>query len=195
MGELRVDTSFPIDRKPKRPVLQVKEFKGKADPDWCPGCGDFGVLNALKIAVAELGLLPHEVLTISGIGCSSNLPGYINTYGMHTLHGRSLAVATGAQLGNNSLKVIVTGGDGDGYGIGGNHFLHTMRRNVDLTYIVMDNQIYGLTTGQTSPTSAKGMKTKSTPHGNVENSITPMPLAMIGGATYVARGFSGKQKH
>ena len=130
------------------PALTVKDFKGHTDPDWCPGCGDFGVLHALKTAIAELGLHPNEVLTISGIGCSSNLPGYINTYGMHTLHGRALAVATGAQLANHKMKVIVTGGDGDGYGIGGNHFLHTMRRNVDLTYIVMDNQVYGLTTGQ-----------------------------------------------
>jgi 2-oxoglutarate ferredoxin oxidoreductase subunit beta len=178
-----------------RPALTIKDFKGHADPDWCPGCGDFGVLHALKQALADLGLRPHEVLTISGIGCSSNLPGYINTYGMHTLHGRALAVATGAQLGNHDLKVIVTGGDGDGYGIGGNHFLHTMRRNVDLTYIVMDNQIYGLTTGQLSPTSLKGMKTKSTPFGSVENSINPIPLAIAAGATYVARGYTGQIKH
>ncbi len=178
-----------------RPVVTVKDLKGKADPDWCPGCGDFGVLSALKQAIADLGLQPHEVLTISGIGCSSNLPGYLNTYGMHTLHGRALAVATGAALANHELKVIVTGGDGDGYGIGGNHFLHAMRRNVDLTYIVMDNQIYGLTTGQTSPTSIKGMKTKSTPMGSVENPINPIPLAIAAGATYVARGYTGQVKH
>jgi 2-oxoglutarate/2-oxoacid ferredoxin oxidoreductase subunit beta len=178
-----------------RPALTVKDMKGHADPEWCPGCGDFGVLHALKQAIVELGLYPDEVLTISGIGCSSNLPGFINTYGMHTLHGRSLAVATGAQLANHKLKVIVTGGDGDGYGIGGNHFLHTMRRNVDLTYIVMDNQIYGLTTGQLSPTSIKGMKTKSTPFGSVENEINPIPLAIVGGATYVARGFTGQVRH
>ncbi|MDB6124859.1 MAG: 2-oxoacid ferredoxin oxidoreductase [Pedosphaera sp.] len=176
-------------------ALVKDTYKGKIHPDWCPGCGDFSVLSALQTALFELGLKPHEVLVVSGIGCSSNLPGYINTYGMHTLHGRSLAVATGAKLGNHELKVIATGGDGDGYGIGGNHFTHTMRRNIDLTYLVMDNQIYGLTTGQTSPTSRKGMKTKSTPHGNVENPINPIPLAIVGGATYVARGFSGKQKH
>src|ERR687886_2107768 len=111
-----------------KPALTIKDFKGRADPDWCPGCGDFGVLHALKQALAELGLQPHEVLTVSGIGCSSNLPGYLNTYGMHTLHGRALAVATGAQMANNSLKVIVTGGDGDGYGIGGNHDLLPNRR-------------------------------------------------------------------
>jgi 2-oxoglutarate ferredoxin oxidoreductase subunit beta len=179
----------------ERPALGIKDFKGRADPDWCPGCGDFGVLHALKQAIAELGLYPNEVLTVSGIGCSSNLPGYINTYGMHTLHGRALAVATGAQLANHRLKVIVTGGDGDGYGIGGNHFLHTMRRNVDLTYIVMDNQVYGLTTGQVSPTSIKGMTTKSTPFGSVENPINPIPLAIAAGATYVARGFTGQIRH
>ena len=180
---------------PRRRKVETNTYKGRIHPDWCPGCGDFSVLNALQKALFELGLAPHQVLVISGIGCSSNLPGFINAYGMHTLHGRALAVATGAKLGNHHLTVIATGGDGDGYGIGGNHFIHTMRRNVDLTYIVMDNQIYGLTTGQTSPTSVKGMKTKSTPHGNVENPINPMPLAMVGGATYVARGFSGKQKH
>jgi len=188
--------SAPSTETVRSAAQLVKEsYKGKIHPDWCPGCGDFSVLSALQVALFELGLQPHQVVVISGIGCSSNLPGFINTYGMHTLHGRSLAVGTGVKLGNHELKVICVGGDGDGYGIGGNHFMHTMRRNVDLTYIVMDNQIYGLTTGQTSPTSVKGMKTKSTPHGNVENPINPIPLAMVGGATYVARGFSGKQKH
>jgi 2-oxoglutarate/2-oxoacid ferredoxin oxidoreductase subunit beta len=177
------------------PELTKDTYKGKIHPDWCPGCGDFSVLAALQTALFELGLQPHEVCVVSGIGCSSNLPGFINTYGMHTLHGRSLVVGTGVKLANHKLKVICVGGDGDGYGIGCNHFIHVMRRNIDLTYIVMDNQIYGLTTGQVSPTSAKGMKTKSTPHGNVENPINPIPLAMVGGATYVARGFSGKQKH
>jgi 2-oxoglutarate ferredoxin oxidoreductase subunit beta len=176
-------------------VLDKDTYKGKIHPDWCPGCGDFSVLAALQAALFELGLKPHQVVVVSGIGCSSNLPGFINTYGMHTLHGRALAVGNGVKLANHELKVICTGGDGDGFGIGGNHFTHSMRRNVDLTYIVMDNQIYGLTTGQTSPTSRKGMKTKSTPDGNLENPINPIPQAIVGGATYVARGFSGKQKH
>ena len=184
-----------VEAKGERPKLTAKDFKGRVDPDWCPGCGDFGVLAALKQALAELELQPHEVMTVSGIGCSSNLPGYVNAYGMHTLHGRALAVATGAQLANHELKIIATGGDGDGFGIGGNHFLHTLRRNVDLTYLVMDNQIYGLTTGQVSPTSIKGMKTKSTPFGSAENPINPISLAIAGGATYVARGFTGQQKH
>jgi 2-oxoglutarate/2-oxoacid ferredoxin oxidoreductase subunit beta len=195
VAKAEAKTSGTEELGAKRGKLTVKDFKGKAEPDWCPGCGDFGVLSALKQAIAELGLYPHEVMVISGIGCSSNLPGYINTYGMHTLHGRALAVATGAQLANHDLKIIVTGGDGDGYGIGGNHFVHSMRRNVDLTYIVMDNQIYGLTTGQISPTSLKDMKTKSTPFGSVENPINPIPLAIAAGATYVARGYTGQVKH
>ena len=174
--------------------LTAKDFKSKIDPDWCAGCGDFGVLNALQRACAELGLRPHQILTVSGIGCSSNMPGYIHAYGMHTLHGRSLAVATGAKLGNHELTVIATGGDGDGYGIGGNHFTHTARRNIDLTYMVMNNQIYGLTTGQVSPTSSPGMKTKSTPFGSVEYPINPLTSAIMNGATFVARGFSGDIK-
>jgi 2-oxoglutarate ferredoxin oxidoreductase subunit beta len=132
---------------------------------------------------------------VSGIGCSSNLPGYFNAYGMHTLHGRSLAFATGAKMANHELNVIATGGDGDGYGIGGNHFTHTARRNVDLTYVVMNNQIYGLTTGQVSPTSRDGMKTKSTPFGSVEMPVNPITSAIMNGATYVARGYSGDVRH
>ena len=124
-----------------------------------------------------------------------NLPGYLNTYGMHTLHGRSLPVATGAKLGNHKLTVIATGGDGDGYGIGGNHLMHTARRNIDLTYLVMNNQIYGLTTGQVSPTSRPDMKTKSTPFGNLEYPINPITSAIMNGATYVARAYSADPKH
>ena len=168
----------------------ANDFKGKVDPDWCAGCGDFGVLNSLRKACVELGLKPHEILTVSGIGCSSNFPGFFNSYGMHTLHGRALAVATGAKMANHELNVFVTGGDGDGYGIGGNHFTHTARRNVDLTYIVMDHEIYGLTTGQLSPTSSLDMKTKSTPFGSVEFPFNPVTSAIMNGATFVARGFS-----
>src|SRR6202522_4486199 len=170
--------------------ITMANFKGRVEPDWCPGCGDYGVLAAVQKALVELQIPQHEVATISGIGCSSNFPGFINTYGMHTLHGRSLAVATGVKMANHSLTVLVTGGDGDGFGIGGNHFMHTMRRNVDLLYIVMDNQIYGLTTGQTSSTSRKGMKTKSTPFGNLETPINPISMALSAGATFVARGFT-----
>ena len=180
-----------LERDPQK----ARDFRGKVQPDWCAGCGDFGVLNALQRSVFELGLKPHELLVVSGIGCSSNMPGYINAYGMHTLHGRSLPVATGAKMANHELTVIATGGDGDGYGIGGNHLMHTARRNVDLTYVVMNNQIYGLTTGQVSPTSHTGMKTKSTPFGNIEHPINPITSAMMNGATYVARAFSADIKH
>ena len=184
-----------VSQKNPETQLTANDFRGLADPDWCPGCGDFGVLKCLQRACAELGIKPHEILTVSGIGCSSNFPGYFNAYGMHTLHGRALAVATGAKMANHTLNVIVTGGDGDGYGIGGNHFIHTARRNVDLTYIVMNNQVYGLTTGQVSPTSRLDMKTKSTPFGSVEEPINPITSSIMHGATFVARAFSGDPKH
>ena len=154
-------------------VLELKDFKADIPPDWCPGCGDFGVLNALFHACAELGRQPHEILVVSGIGCSSNLPGFFRSYGVHSLHGRALPFATGAKLANHGMTVIVTGGDGDGYGIGLNHFIQAMRRNIDITYIVMDNETYGLTTGQVSPTSETGMVTKTTPHGNLEQMLNP----------------------
>ena len=182
--------------KKERPIKgapTAKDFKGDVNPDWCPGCGDFGVLSALQIAYAKTGNGNHDHLTVSGIGCSSNLPGFINTYGMHTLHGRSLAVATGAKLGNHELNVVVTGGDGDGYGIGGNHFIHTMRKNIDLLYIVMNNETYGLTVGQASPTTVVGERTKSTPYGNLETPLNPVAMAIVAGATYVARGFSSER--
>ena len=175
--------------------LDMADFKPEVPPDWCPGCGDFGVLNALFQACAEIGLPPHELLVVSGIGCSSNLPGFIRTNGVHSLHGRALPFATGAKLANHAMTVIATGGDGDGYGIGLNHFIQAMRRNINITYIVMNNEIYGLTTGQVSPTSETGMKTKTTPHGNLERMLNPMALAMASGCGYVARGFSGQPKH
>ena len=174
--------------------LDLDTFKGPVHPDWCPGCGDFGVLKALKEAAVELQIPPHELMVVSGIGCSSNLPGFINAYGAHTLHGRAIPVATGIKLANTDLNVVITGGDGDGYGLGLGHFIHAVRRNLDLTYIVMDNQIYGLTTGQASPTSMLDVITKTTPRGNVEMPINPLGLAIISGATYVARGFSGNPR-
>ena len=177
-----------------RPMVMA-DLKGKVDPDWCPGCGDFGVLAAVQKALVELQIPNHQVATVSGIGCSSNFPGFINTYGMHTLHGRSLPVASGLKLANHELTVLVTAGDGDGFGIGCGHFVHAMRRNINLTYMVLDNQIYGLTTGQTSPTSRIGMKTKSNPYGNMDTPVNPITLALSAGATFVGRGFSGDQKH
>jgi 2-oxoglutarate/2-oxoacid ferredoxin oxidoreductase subunit beta len=170
---------------------------GKTDtkPTWCPGCGDFGVVAAVEMAVKRLKIPSHNVVIVSGIGCSSNLPHFLSSYGFHGIHGRVLPVAEGIRWANHGLTVIGTGGDGDGFGIGAGHFVHAMRRNVDLTYITMDNQIYGLTTGQASPTSAMGQKTKSTPNGVIENPIDPIALALASGATYVARGFSGDVKH
>lgn len=176
------------------PILDAKDFKGEVHPDWCPGCGDFGVLNCVQRALAEMGLMQHQVAVISGIGCSSNLPGFINTYGMHTLHGRSLPNAQGFKLAHHDMTVIAVGGDGDGYGIGVGHLVHALRRNIDMTYIVMNNSIYGLTTGQTSPTSGFGMKTKSTPFGNPEVPLNPLTLALGSGASFVARAFSGNPK-
>jgi 2-oxoglutarate/2-oxoacid ferredoxin oxidoreductase subunit beta len=175
--------------------LEAKDFKAEVPPDWCPGCGDFGVLNALFQACAELEIQPHELLVVSGIGCSSNLPGFFKSYGVHSVHGRALPLATGAKLANHALTVIATGGDGDGYGIGLNHFIQATRRNINLTYIVMNNEVYGLTTGQVSPTSETGMKTKTTPHGNLEGMLNPLALALASGCGYVARGFSGQPKH
>ncbi len=173
----------------------AEDYKGPVDPDWCPGCGDYGVLKALQKALAYLEIDPSQVVVVSGIGCSSNLPGFIRAYGFHGLHGRAVPVAEGIKLANPRLHVVVTGGDGDGYGIGLAHFVHACRRNMDITYVVMNNQIYGLTTGQTSPTTMKGVRTKSTPYGNTEIPINPLTLAIMSGATYVARGFSGDPNH
>jgi 2-oxoglutarate ferredoxin oxidoreductase subunit beta len=175
--------------------LPIETYAGPVDPDWCPGCGDFGVLKAVKMAAGKAGVAAKDLVIVSGIGCSSNLPGFIHAYGVHSLHGRAVAVASGIKLANTDLKVVITGGDGDGYGIGIGHFIHAMRRNLDLTYVVMDNQVYGLTTGQASPTTMKEMRTKSTPRGNVEFPINPIALAMVSGATYVARAFSGEPNH
>lgn len=175
--------------------LAADDFKSHVKPDWCPSCGDFGVLNSLQKACADLGIENKDILTVSGIGCSSNLPGFFRTYGVHSLHGRAVAVASGAKLANPDLTVLVTGGDGDGYGIGIGHFIHAMRRNIDLTYIVMNNQIYGLTTGQASPTTSIGHQTKSTPEGDIEHPINPIALALVSGATFVARAFSGDPGH
>ncbi len=173
------------------PLIGKSEIK----PTWCPGCGDYGVVAAVEMALKRLKIPSHEVVFVSGIGCSSNLPHFLSSYGYHGIHGRSLPVAEGIRWANHGLTVIATGGDGDGFGIGVGHFIHTMRRNVDLTYVTMNNQIYGLTTGQASPTSMMGQKTKSTPDGVIENPIDPVALALASGATYVARGFSGEVKH
>jgi len=154
---------------------------------WCPGCGDFSVLKALKQSMPEVGRSPDEVLLVTGIGCSGKLSSYFESYGFHSIHGRSLPVARAAKLANPGLEVIAAGGDGDGYGIGGNHFMHTARENHDITYIVFNNEIFGLTKGQTSPTSPKGHKSKTQPHGSAKAPLRPLSLSLASGASYVAR--------
>jgi len=176
-------------------MATVEELGVKEKPQWCPGCGNLSLLPALKGAIADAGVNPHETVIVSGIGCSGKTSHYVNTYGFEGLHGRTLPVASGIKIANPELTVIAEGGDGDGYGIGAGHFVHIMRRNYDLTYIVHDNQIYGLTTGQASPTSLLGMKTKTTPYGVIETPFNPIANAIINGATYVARGFAADIPH
>ncbi|MCS7299213.1 MAG: thiamine pyrophosphate-dependent enzyme [Spirochaetia bacterium] len=177
------------------PVVDIKKYQVELNPTWCPGCGDYGLLRGLQTALAKLDIDPSRVVIVSGIGCSSNLPHFIKGYGYHSLHGRSLPTAQGIKMANPDLLVIAAGGDGDGYGIGVGHFVHACRRNLDITYVVMNNQIYGLTTGQTSPTSDFGSKTKSSPDGNYEFGLNPILVAIASGATFVARTFSGEPEH
>jgi 2-oxoglutarate ferredoxin oxidoreductase subunit beta len=180
---MKVEVRKPLDYAVNRP------------PIWCPGCGDYGILEALRRALAELAVPNEEVVVVSGIGCSSQLPHFMKTYGIHGIHGRAVAIATGVKIANPRLKVVVVGGDGDGYGIGLNHMIHAARRNVGITYVISNNQVYGLTTGQMSPTTLRGTKTKTTPFGSVDEPVNPLALALAAGATYVARGFSGDVPH
>lgn len=175
-------------------MATFKDFRNNVKPNWCPGCGDFSVQAAIQKAAANVGLEPEEVALITGIGCSGRLSGYINAYGVHAIHGRALPLAQGVKMANKDLTVIASGGDGDGYAIGMGHTIHALRRNMNMTYIVMDNQIYGLTKGQTSPSSAVGFVTKSTPKGNIEKNVAPLELALSSGATFVAQGFSSDIK-
>lgn len=175
-------------------MATFKDFRNNVKPNWCPGCGDFSVQAAIQKAAANIGLEPEEVAIITGIGCSGRLSGYVNSYGVHGIHGRSLPLAQGVKMANKDLTVIASGGDGDGYAIGMGHTVHALRRNMNMTYIVMDNQIYGLTKGQTSPSSAPGFVTKSTPKGNIEQNVEPLELALSSGATFVAQGFSSDIK-
>jgi len=176
-------------------MLSTKVFNSPVKPTWCPGCGDYGILNAVKRALTELELAPHQVLFFSGIGCGSKLPDYINANGFTSIHGRPIPIAQGAKLANHELTVIVVAGDGDTYGIGGNHFVHAVRRNPDITIIAENNQVYGLTKGQYSPTSDRGFITSTTPEGAIETAFNPLALALATGATFIARGFSGDPKH
>lgn len=168
------------------------DYKSDVRPVWCPGCGDYGVLAALTKALAVLELAPEKTCLVSGIGCSSRLPAYTTLYGFHGVHGRGLALASGLKLARPDLTVIAAGGDGDGFSIGGNHFLHACRRNADLTYVVMDNQVYGMTKGQASPTTPSDWcESKLTPHGTGVSPVEPLHLALAAGASFIARGFAG----
>jgi len=174
--------------------LTPKDFATATPSWWCPGCGDFGVLAALKQACAELSLQPKDVAFISGIGCSGKISGYLHSYAFHGVHGRALPTATAVKLGNKDLTVIVAGGDGDGYAIGAGHFLHAVRRNPDMTYIVMDNQTYGLTKGQSSPTSMLGYLSGTSPAGNPDAPLNGLAVALAAGGTFLARAFSSEPK-
>ena len=175
--------------------VKPAEYKSSLKPVWCPGCGDYGVLNALCQAFSRLRLKVEDTMIVSGIGCSSRLPGYLRSYGFNAVHGRALPIAIGAKLANPKLNVIAAGGDGDGFSIGIGHFPHACRRNVDITYIVMDNQIYGLTKGQLSPTSPDQVITSTSRYGSIETPIDPIRMALGCEASFVARGFAGDVKH
>ena len=176
-------------------MVTRKDFDSPVPPTWCEGCGNFGILNAVKMALAEQDLAPHQVVIFTGIGCGSKLPHYMKVTGFHTIHGRALAVATGARLANHGIKIMAVHGDGDGYGMGLGHMLHAIRRNIGLVDIVQNNRVYGLTRGQYSPTSDPGMRTPTSPEGAIDRPVPPLALAITSGATFVARGYPGELRH
>lgn len=176
-------------------IFTPKDYRSGVKPTWCPGCGDFGVLSATYKALTQLQLKPYETVIVSGIGCSSRIPYFIATYGIHGVHGRALPIATGAKMARPDLTVLVMGGDGDLMSIGAGHLPHAAARNLDLTLIMMDNQTYGLTKAQTSPTSALGHISKSTPYGAIQKPQNPVLFALSVGATFVARGYSARANH
>ncbi|MCE9500361.1 MAG: 2-oxoacid:ferredoxin oxidoreductase subunit beta [Leptospira sp.] len=176
-------------------ALTKKDFMSSQEIRWCPGCGDYGILAAVQKTMPELGIAKEKVVFVSGIGCSSRFPYYMNTYGFHTIHGRAPAIATGLKVSNPDLSVWVITGDGDGLSIGGNHLIHCIRRNLDLNILLFNNQIYGLTKGQYSPTSEYGKVTKSTPFGSIDAPLQPLSIAIGAEATFVARTHDKSQKH
>jgi len=176
-------------------MVEFQDYQSPVRPTWCKGCGDYGIWNALKFALSELDLAPHQVLMVSGIGCGSKTPDYTRVNGLNTIHGRPLPAATAAKLANHSLKVICVHGDGDGYAEGLGHMMHAARRNIDLTDVVQNNRIYGLTKGQYSPTSPEGFRSKTSPEGAIERPVNPLALALAAGATFVGRGFPADLRH
>jgi len=177
------------------PVYTKKDFQTDQEVRWCPGCGDYAILSAVQSVFPELGIPKEKFVVVSGIGCSSRFPYYMNTYGFHTIHGRAPAVATGLKLTRPDLEVWVATGDGDALSIGGNHTIHMIRRNVGLKVLLFNNKIYGLTKGQYSPTSEMGKKAKSTPYGSVDRPFNPLSLALGAEATFVARSVDVFQSH
>jgi 2-oxoglutarate ferredoxin oxidoreductase subunit beta len=176
-------------------MLTRQDFEGNERPTWCTGCGNFAILNAVKMALAEKTIAPHEALIVTGIGCGSKLPHYMKVTGFQGLHGRTVAVATGAHMANHGLRVLAVHGDGDGYGEGLAHFLNAARRNINIVDIEQDNRIYGLTKGQYSPTSEHGKRTPTSPEGSPDWPVHPLAMAITAGATFVSRGYSGELKH
>jgi 2-oxoglutarate ferredoxin oxidoreductase subunit beta len=176
-------------------MVTRKDFDVETEPTWCRGCGNFGILNAIKMTLAERDIAPHEIAIITGVGCGSKLPHYMRCTGFHTLHGRTLAVATGARLANHGLPVMTVHGDGDSFNEGMNHFIQAVRRNINLVDVVQDNRIYGLTKGQYSPTSERGKLTPTSPEGSIETPVNPLALAITAGASFVSRGYSGELRH
>ncbi len=176
-------------------ALKLADYKTDVHNDWCPGCGDFGIVNAIQMALADMGIQRDKTVMFSGIGCSGKTSHFINTYGIHTLHGRVLTFAQGAKIANPELTVVAVGGDGDGLGIGAGHFVAAGRRNVNMTYIIFDNGVYGLTKGQASPTLKLGEQTKSLPSPNTNYNVNPIGLAVASGFTFVARGYSYDVRH
>ncbi|MGD0319017.1 MAG: 2-oxoacid:ferredoxin oxidoreductase subunit beta [Nitrososphaerales archaeon] len=176
-------------------ALRLSDLKTTVHNDWCPGCGDFGILNAVQMALTEMNVDPSRTVVVSGVGCSSKAPHFIKTYGVHTLHGRAVPFAAGIKLANPNLEVVIEGGDGDGLGIGAGHFVNAGRRNLDMLYIIHDNEVYGLTKGQAAPTMKLGMKTKSLPLPNINQGVNPIMLAIASGYTFVARGYSYDVRH
>jgi 2-oxoglutarate ferredoxin oxidoreductase subunit beta len=177
------------------PILNKKDFQSDQEVRWCPGCGDYAILSAVQSVFPELGIPRERFVVVSGIGCSSRFPYYMNTFGFHTIHGRAPAVATGLKMARPDLEVWIATGDGDAMSIGGNHLIHTLRRNVGVKILMFNNRIYGLTKGQYSPTSELGKKTKSTPAGSVDYPFNPLSLALGAGATFVARSVDIFQSH
>ncbi|ELZ43156.1 2-oxoglutarate ferredoxin oxidoreductase subunit beta [Halorubrum californiense DSM 19288] len=176
--------------------IRFTDFKSDKQPTWCPGCGDFGTMNGMMKALANTGNDPDNTFVVAGIGCSGKIGTYMYSYALHGVHGRALPVGIGAKLANPNLEVMVAGGDGDGYSIGAGHFIHAVRRNVDMTYVVMDNRIYGLTKGQASPTSREDFETSTTPEGPKQPPVNPLALALAAGGTFIAQSFSSdSQRH